>query len=362
MISIIYLLGAFILSTICGLAFTPLILNFCKRKKLYDIPNDRKVHKNATPRLGGISFFPSMLTAFYVILLFTPLVEPNTLPINLWSLIFMIGLLMIYGVGIVDDLVGLNATTKFFFQIITGALFPLAGLYVNNLYGLLGIHEIPYYIGFPLTVFIIVFIDNAINLIDGIDGLAAGLSLLALTGFLAYFMHHHVFVNTYNIMVAGMMGALVAFGYFNLWGSIEQNTKIFMGDSGSLSLGFILSFLAIKCAMDNPNIWPSRHDAVMVPLTLLFVPVADVVRVTLHRLRHHQPLFLADKNHIHHKLLRTGLSQHQALAFILCLAVSYIIFNSLLYPLLSPTLIVASDVILYCIIHICINKKMKPAP
>lgn len=357
---IIYLLGAFLLSAICGFVFTPLILNFCKRKKLYDIPNDRKVHKNATPRLGGISFFPSMLTAFCVILLFTPLIEPNTLPINLWSLIFMIGLLMIYGVGIVDDLVGLNATTKFFFQIVTASLFPLAGLYINNLYGVFGIHEIPYCIGFPLTVFIIVFIDNAINLIDGIDGLAAGLSLLALMGFLAYFIHYDVFVHTYNIMVAGMMGALVAFGYFNLCGSIEKNTKIFMGDSGSLSLGFILSFLAVKCAMNNSLIWPSRHEAFLVPLTLLFVPAADVVRVTLHRLRHHQPLFLADKNHIHHKLLRTGLNQHQALAIILCLAVTYIILNSLLYPLISSTLMVVIDIILYCIVHVCINKKMKP--
>ena len=355
----IYLLGAFLVSLICGLVFTPLILDFCKRKRLYDIPSERKVHKNATPRLGGISFFPSMLTAFFIVLLFTPIVEQDVLPVNIWSAVFLAGLLIIYGIGIIDDLVGLKATTKFAVQIATACLLPFAGLYVNNLYGLFGIYEIPYWLGVPLTVFIIVFIDNAINLIDGIDGLAASLSLLALAGFLAYFKYHGVYVYTYTIIVAGMMGALVAFAYFNLFGKAERNTKIFMGDSGSLSLGFTLGFLAVKCAMDNNNIWPYRPEAIIVPLTLLIVPTADVVRVTLFRLRHHKPLFDADKNHIHHKLMRAGLNQHQALVCIIGLAAGYIVMNGLLYMVTSPTVIVIVDIVLYCIVNLCINRKMK---
>ncbi len=354
----IYLLGAFLLSLICGLAFTPLILDFCKRKRLYDIPSDRKVHKNATPRLGGISFFPSMLTAFLVVLLFTPVVEANTLPVNIWSAVFLIGLMIIYGIGIIDDLVGLNATTKFVFQIATACLLPFVGLYVNDLHGLFGIHEIPFWLGMPLTVFIIVFIDNAINLIDGIDGLAAGLSLIALAGFLAYFLYYGVYVYTYTIIIAGMMGALVAFAYFNLFGKTERNNKIFMGDSGSLSLGFTLGFLAVKCMVDNQNIWPYRPEAIIVPLTLLFVPTADVVRVTLFRLRHGKPIFDADKNHIHHKLMRTGLSQHQSLVVILSLAVWYILMNVLLYRVMPITYIVIIDIAFYCVVNVCINKKM----
>ena len=356
-----YLTGAFVMSLLCGLVFTPLILDFCKRKRLYDIPNERKVHKNATPRLGGISFFPSMLTAFCVVLLFTPVVEANTLPVNVWSAVFLMGLLLIYGIGIIDDLVGLKATTKFVVQIATSCLLPLAGLYVNNLYGLFGIHEIPYWLGVPLTVFIIVFIDNAINLIDGIDGLAAGLSLIALAGFLAYFIHHGVYVYTYTIIIAGMMGALVAFAYFNLFGKTERNTKIFMGDSGSLSLGFTLGFLAVKCAMDNTNIWPTRPEAIIVPLSLLFVPTADVVRVTLYRLRHHKPVFDADKNHIHHKLMRAGLNQHGALTVILTLAVAYILLNAALYRVMTPTVIIVIDIVLYCLVNMGINLKMKEA-
>ncbi len=355
----IYLLGAFLLSLLCGLVFTPLILDFCKRKRLYDIPNERKIHKNATPRLGGISFFPSMLTAFFIVLLFTPVVEEHTLPVNIWSAVFLVGLLMIYGIGIIDDLVGLKATTKFIVQIATACLLPFAGLYINNLYGLFGIYEIPYWLGVPLTIFIIVFIDNAINLIDGIDGLAAGISLLALAGFLAYFKYHGVYVYTYTIIIAGMMGALVAFAYFNLFGKAERNTKIFMGDSGSLSLGFTLGFLAVKCAMNNTNVWPMRAEAIIVPVSLLFVPAADVVRVTLYRLRHRKPLFDADKNHIHHKLMRTGLNQHQALICILLLVVWFIAMNAMLYTVLSTTIIIIIDVALYSVVNVFINLRMR---
>ena len=361
MLMTLYILGAFILSLICGLTFTPIILDFCKKKKLYDLPSERKVHKNAIPRLGGISFFPSMMTAFVVMLLYFSFSNRSNLDVSIWSASYIIGLTIIYFTGIVDDLIGLNATTKFVIQILTACLLPLSGLYINHLYGLFGIDEIPYYIGMPLTVFVIVFIDNAINLIDGIDGLASGLSLIALTGFLAYFTYYHVFVYTYSILAAGMIGALIAFMYFNLFGKPERNKKIFMGDSGSLSLGFTLGFFAIKCAMDNENIWPPRQEALLVPLSLLFVPTADVVRVTLFRFRHHKPLFLADKNHIHHKLMQTGMNQHQALCFILLLAIFYILFNGFIAAWMSLTNILLLDIVLFCVVILSINHYLKPA-
>lgn len=354
----IYLLVAFILSLICGGISTPLILDFCKRKKLYDIPNERKVHHNATPRLGGISFFPSMLLAFLCIIMYVPLSEEYSLSVNIWSAVYLIGLLIIYLTGILDDLLGLNALAKFTVQIATACLLPFCGLYINNLYGLFGIWEIPYYIGIPLTVFIMVLIDNAINLIDGIDGLAASISLLALLGFLIYFSHYQVFVHTYSILIAGLMGALVAFLYFNLFGKIEKNTKIFMGDSGSLSLGFTLGFLFVKCASDNTAIWQTRQEALLVPLTLLFVPMTDVIRVTLYRFVHHKPPFLADKNHIHHKLMRAGLTQHQALASILVMAVFFIILNDVLYAVLSTTWILAIDIVCFSLVNWVINTRI----
>jgi UDP-N-acetylmuramyl pentapeptide phosphotransferase/UDP-N-acetylglucosamine-1-phosphate transferase len=356
---IVYILLSFIISTVCGLIFTPLILDFCKKKKLYDIPNERKVHKNAIPRLGGISFFPSMMTAFAIQLLYFSMMQRQDIPINIWSAGFIFGLGIIYIVGIVDDLIGLNANVKFFVQITTACILPLTGLYINNLYGLFGIHDIPAFVGMLLTVFVIVFIVNAVNLIDGSDGLASGLSLLALCGFLAYFIHYQVYLNTYAVLAAGMLGVLVAFMFFNIFGKTENNTKIFMGDSGSLSLGFTLGFLAVKCAMNNVVIWPYRPEALIVPVTLLFVPAIDVVRVTFYRLRHHKPLFDADKNHIHHKLMRAGLTQHQALCFILLLAIAYAGMNYVMYQFVSTTWILVTDIVVYTLLNLGINTRLK---
>ncbi len=361
LLMITYLLGAFFLSTICGFVFTPVILDFCKRKNLYDIPSARKIHKEFVPRLGGISFIPCMMTSFIVMLSFFAYSKEQHIKVNIWSASFLIGTLILYIVGIIDDLIGLKAKTKFLAQIATASLLPFAGLYINNFYGLFGINEIPYYIGVPLTIFIIVIIDNAINLIDGIDGLASALSLLALIGFLAYFVYNNVFIHSYCILVAGLIGALIAFMYFNLHGNPEKNTKLFMGDSGSLTLGFALGFLAMKCAMDNTAIWPTRPEAIIVPISLLFVPAADVVRVTLYRIRHHKPLFLADKNHIHHKLMRTGMSQHQALGSIIIIALIIDGLNYCLFGLIGCTWILLIDIIIYCVTNSCINLKQKVA-
>ena len=356
---ITYILEVFIISLLLGAVFTPAILDFCKRKKLYDIPNERKVHKNATPRLGGISFLPSMLLAFVFFLLASSWNNQLDHTFNIWSASYLVGLLVIYLVGIVDDLIGLTAKTKFLAQIVAASLLPLSGLTINNLYGLFGIYEIPYWAGVIFTIFAIVFIDNAINLIDGIDGLAGSISLLALGGFLGYFVTYDVFRYTYTILAAGMMGTLAAFLYYNLFGNAEKNTKIFMGDSGSLSLGYTLGFFAIKIAMNHPTIWETRPEAFLYPLTLLFVPIADVVRVTLYRLYHKKPVFDADKNHIHHKLMRTGLNQHQALAFILLMSVVIYAMNYRLYPMLSSTIIIGIDILLYLLVNIAINLRIK---
>ena len=178
---IIAILGAFLLSMICGFLFIPALLSFCKRKNLYDMPNQRKVHKCLIPRLGGIAFMPSMLIAFFIVMLIMGSHSVDSkITISTWTLGLLVSLLLIYGVGIVDDLVGLDAKVKFAVQILASAILPICGLYINNLYGLFGLHEIPFYVGFPLTVLLFVFIDNAMNLIDGIDGLSASLAILSL--------------------------------------------------------------------------------------------------------------------------------------------------------------------------------------
>ena len=354
---ILFTIIAFVASVICGFVFIPRILNFCKKKNLYDIPNERKVHKNAIPRLGGISFIPSMLVAFFVTLGLITVQGDHEVTMSLWSVYFFIGLMMIYTVGLIDDILGLTPINKFIVQILSACALPISGLYFNNFYGFCGINEIPYYLGMPLTVFVVVFIVNAMNLIDGIDGLSGCLSMLALAGFLYSFAIQGMWY--YVILIAGLMGVLVPFLYFNIFGDAEKNRKIFMGDAGSLSLGFILAFLCVKFAMDNQLVMPYRRNGMLLSYTLLLVPLFDVVRVSLVRLYHHKSIFIADKNHIHHKLMRAGLTQHQTLIVILMLAIFFIVINHILTRCCIFTCDILIDIVIWVIFHQVLNLLIK---
>lgn len=358
---LIFTITSLLLSLACGLACIPYIIRFCMKKGLYDMPGARKVHKSAIPRLGGISFLPSMLLATVIVIaIYSMQNGEGRMHISPWTAGFFLSLLIIYTTGIIDDMAGLGARTKFVAQIIAAAILPLLGLYINNLYGFMGIHELSYIVGAPLTLFVVVFICNAINLIDGIDGLSAGLSFIALTGFLVCFWQQDM--PLYCILVAGLMGVLLAFLYYNLFGNTEKHQKIFMGDSGSLSLGFILGFLCVKLSMHNPNVMDYRPDALLQAFTLVIVPVMDVMRVSLVRIRHRVPIFHADKNHIHHKLMRSGMTQHQALLAIYALAIGYIALNALLYKLnMQSTTIVATDVAVWLAFHQTVNHRIRKA-
>ena len=182
---IAYLAGIFLLSILLATVIIPRILFISYKKRLFDVPDSRKVHKTPIPRLGGLSFLPVILIALCSV---TGIRYYTYHPVDmLWAsdlfiqyLFLIVGLTLLYLVGVADDLVGVGYRYKFVIQILAALLFPLSGLWINDLGGLLGLHEIPAYIGMPLTVFLTVYITNAINLIDGIDGLASGLSCIAL--------------------------------------------------------------------------------------------------------------------------------------------------------------------------------------
>lgn len=354
----IYVIFSFVISVASGCVLTPGIMSFCRKYGLYDMPNARKVHSNAVPRLGGLAFIPCMSIAFCLSLVVFQQVSGNLpLTISLWTLSFAVSLAMVYSVGIIDDIVGLGAKVKFLVQIVAASLLPACGLYINSLYGFCGIYELPFWIGAPLTVFVIVFIDNAMNLIDGIDGLSGGLALMSLAGFLICFGRAGVW--TYCVLIAGLMGVITAYLYFNIFGKSENGRKVFMGDSGSLTLGFILGFLAVKYSMDGVGTLPRHDDGLLLSYTLLIVPCFDVVRVVLSRLRSRQPLFKADKRHIHHKLLRCGLSQHQALGVIMSLQLVFVVINLLLFPAVHLTYVVLADVVAYTFFHLTLNYFIK---
>lgn len=352
------ILGAFLLSLVSGFLSIPRILNFCQEKNLYDIPNRRKMHKNPIPRLGGISFLPSMLLAFLIAMIVLSGQKPESkISVNPWSVGFLASLLLIYATGIIDDIIGLNAQVKFTVQFIAACVLPLCGLYLNNLYGLFGIYEIPYWLGAILTVGTIVLVDNSINLIDGIDGLSASLSIIALGGFFYCFWREGLEV--YCILIAGLIGVLIPYLYYNMWGRMDRNRKIFMGDSGSLTLGFILGFLFVKFSMDNPMVMEFSDDRIMLAYSLLIVPVFDVFRVMIHRLRYKRPLFDADKNHIHHKLMKSGLNQHQALLTILGLAAFFIALNLLIFYPIGITGLVIVDVVIFTTFNVVLTRRVR---
>lgn len=358
-INTIYIIIAFMLSACCGLIMIPALLRFCQKRKLYDLPNIRKVHHTLVPRLGGTAFMPSMaLSASIVIVVISLTGNNHKIVLSTWSLAMMLSAMIIYCVGVVDDIFGLDAKVKFTMQIIASAIIPFCGLWINNLYGLFGIHEIPAYLGMPLTVFLFVFIDNAFNLIDGIDGLAATLAILALIGFIYCFSPYDLIA--YEVMIAGLIGILASYLRYNLWENAEKGSKIFMGDSGSLTLGFILAFLFVKAIAVNPNVMPMSTRRVLIAYSLLIIPTYDVVRVVLHRLRWKMPIFDADKSHIHHKLMELGLSQHQVLISILGLAIAYIALNLVMYDFggVGLTTILIVDVATYTIFQICISKRL----
>ncbi|NPD92365.1 MraY family glycosyltransferase [Xylanibacter muris] len=352
---LLYILVSFVVSMACGFILIPLIIRFCRANNLYDLPNARKVHKRGIPRLGGICFAPNMLFAAILALIVFNATSSvgNKIQLNLWAAYFIISLLMIYSVGLIDDLVGLGAKTKFIVQIISASILPAANLYINNLYGLLGIYTIPYWIGAPLTVFVIVFIVNAMNLIDGIDGLSAGLSFISLGGFLVFFALEGMFV--YCVLIAGLMGVILAFMYFNIFGKSDKGTKIFMGDSGSLTIGFILGVMLIKYSMMNTVVMPVKNDRLIMACTLLIVPVFDVCRVIIVRSRHRKPIFDADKNHIHHKMMRAGLTQHGALRSILGMEIIFIMLNICLSKFINFNYIVITDIIVWMLFQTVIN-------
>ena len=354
-----FIILVFIISTILSSFIIPRILVVAFRKRLFDIPNDRTVHHGAVPRLGGLSFVPTIIfsLAFVMSLRYIygyPL-APNLVHIVVPEVLLLIcGLTILYISGIKDDLVGLRYRTKFVIQIIVASFFPLSGLWINNLYGLFGVYELTPWLGIPFTILLTVFITNAINLIDGIDGLASGLSSVALVILGSLFLYNRVWL--YAMLSFATLGVLLPFFYYNVFGRVERHNKIFMGDTGSLTLGYILAFLSIRYSSFNPDLIPYSEGAIVVAFSTLIVPMFDVIRVILVRLRTRKPLFEPDRNHIHHKFLDMGLSHRRAMLSILGLAVGFFCLNIILVPHLDNNVLFVGDIVIWTGLNLWFDK------
>lgn len=294
----------------------PAIINLAFRKRLFDKPSElRKVHKRIVPNFGGIAIFTAFLFSCSLFIKSELLPEAN---------IFMAGGLILFMIGLNDDIVGLGPLKKFAVQFTSALIIALAAnIRITNLHGLLGYEELNYYTSVSLTVLFIVGIVNAFNLIDGIDSLAASLGTLVSLIY-AYLFWNAGYIGWSYLSIA-LTGALVGFLFFNV-----SPARIFMGDSGSLLLGFICVVLSIKM-IEVAASTPVKFGTTTIEagfglvLAILIVPIFDTLRVfTLRVIRNRSP-FKADNNHLHHRLLFLGLSHMQSTLVLVVVNILFVI-------------------------------------
>lgn len=321
----------FAISAMIGWVTIPRIVIISKKKRLFDEINERKLHTGTIPRLGGLSFFPGSILSFALVLglryYYGYCLDYGTeIEVFVEFLFVLSGLFILFFTGLADDLVGVSYKNKFLAQIFAGIMLVYGGICIDNFDGLFGLHAIPYPMGVAITLLFIVFIVNAFNLIDGIDGLCSSLALLMLLTLGGWFISVGMFV--YAMLAFGMMGVVCMFLLYNIRGN---RMKVFMGDAGSLTLGFIIAFLALKFySLNVHSPLFNVNSAPAVIIGILFVPAFDAARVFFMRIKDGKSPFYPDKRHIHHKLIRLGYSHLQCTGIIVMIQAAFIVMNILL--------------------------------
>ncbi|WP_246000995.1 MraY family glycosyltransferase [Pontibacter diazotrophicus] len=268
----------------------PSIIRVAHLKNILDAPNLRTVHAELTPRLGGLAMFAGFMSALTI---FTSL--GNGVQQLLASCIIL------FFIGLKDDLITISALKKFSVQLLaTGIVMFMADIRITGFQGIFGIGELPIGLSYAFTFLVIIGITNSINLIDGLDGLAGTLVLIAACTFGLYFyLFGGTAYNNYAAVAFCLIGGVLGFLRYNF-----HKATIFMGDTGSLLCGFIISVLAIQFIEMRPE--PASPA---VALGILFVPLFDTLRVSFIRIMKGSSPFIPDKNHVHHRLLAMGFNQ-----------------------------------------------------
>jgi UDP-N-acetylmuramyl pentapeptide phosphotransferase/UDP-N-acetylglucosamine-1-phosphate transferase len=288
----VFIPGAIILSFLVAYRSIPTIVHVALDKKLFDVPNGRSSHTKVTPSLGGIALFSSFFIAY---LIFCNGNKMEGVPAILSAMV------VIFFLGMKDDIQVLDAKKKLAGQIIAAILVIVIGdIRLTSFHGFMTINEIPYFVSFIFTLFIIIVVTNAINLIDGIDGLASGTAIIGLSGFGIWFLLAGFYPEA--LLSLTMTGALAAFFRFNVY---SDKNKLFMGDTGSLLLGFLLAIVAIRFNEVNikQDFAYAINAAPAVSIGILIVPLFDTLRVFVTRIMSGRSPFSPDKRHLHHRLL-----------------------------------------------------------
>lgn len=318
--------SAFIASFLFSYICVPPIVRISHVKKLFDVPNSRKLNKTVVPTLGGVGIFIGITLSLTLFIGQAKFPELRYI---------LAALIMLFFIGLKDDILIIAPMKKLLIQILAaGVLVFLGNIQITSLSNLFYLNQISIWMSAPISFMLLLFLINAINLIDGIDGLAASITALvsALLGVWFIITGHFV----YSILSFSITGSLLAFLRFNLWG---KENKIFMGDTGSLILGGLLGILAIKFLSFNvtaPEILKIKNAPAFI-LALLIVPVTDTLRVFAIRLYQGRSPFSPDMNHIHHILVRSGMKHIQASGFLVLYTLFFVSLSISTQAYLSTT-------------------------
>ena len=312
--AIIIFILAMSITSIC----VPLVIKLAIKRRLFDEGGGRHVHKGFIPRLGGLAIFAGFV--FSQLYFSVDYFSASTISDTYLLLIFSISLLFI--LGLMDDLVNINANLKFIIQLLVAFILVWrADIRIESFYGLFGLYTLPLWLSYTFSILVITFFVNAYNLIDGLDSLSSSVGIYVLACFSVFFLWNDAYID--SMLAFSAMGALLGFWLYN-----KPPARIFMGDSGSLSIGLLLAYFAIMVSnlpLDTENTFNP-----VFAMVVLAYPVIDTLRVFTIRICKGISPFTPDRNHIHHALLDLGLSHGKSTIVV----VSFSFFLSVLAYLL----------------------------
>lgn len=293
----------FAVAAVVTIALTPLARKLAIKLDAIDYPSARRVNMLPIPRMGGVAIFGGILAALavagfgvYAFGWVDPFIDYNGIEVNYWGV--LLGTVLIFLVGAVDDVVDLNPKAKMLGQIVAACVVAGSGLLFSSIHNPLGEGYIEFgWVAYPLTVFYLVAFANVINLIDGLDGLAAGITgISAITILLFAVLTGRFDAALFSVILVGVCAGFLKSNFFP--------ASIFMGDSGALLLGFSLGVISLFAVARS-----ALFVSLLVPILAAGVPILDTFFAIVRRKREHRPIDEADKGHIHHRLMRAGFSQ-----------------------------------------------------
>lgn len=341
---------AFVLSVLATAYLVPKIIRIVRFKKLMDAPNERSSHSEATPSLGGMAFFIVLILSLY----FNHPYDTYGVAVSIYP-----ALTILFFLGLKDDLVVLAPVTKLIGQTIASLFILMNPKFgINSFHGFLGIDQINEWVGVAFGLFIMLAIINAFNLIDGIDGLASSIGIVAFSGFaVVFFFAERYFFGLTSIV---MVGILAGFLFFNL----STRNKIFMGDTGSMLIGFMVGIMSVRfLSLDVASLNKLPFNAVDIPIILvsfIIIPLFDTARVFTIRVMKGKSPFSADRNHLHHILIDSfKISHRKASFFIATVNIACVLIFSVLLKL-TNTYIAFTIILIFSGLAVLFLNKLRP--